>query len=264
MFENLEYEISTILSSLLSLYLPIKDNGTKLAISIPLSRILSQVLIKMFSMATYFKALIAYFWKENYIIIKKDNPAYEKIIDYLYSKYSEMISGCQLESDFGKNKMIIDKLNKKSIVEEFEFDNKTFKIYLNFLDEESTLQNQDNTSKSNITVKNKNIVISSSCQTKVLEKFVMQLIRKCNEKVSNDLLIFKLTVSDKKNRRIIWKEYSTKTSKNINNTIVSKDVKESFYDDLDKFINNEPFYAERGLPYKRGYILYGEPGCGKT
>jgi SpoVK/Ycf46/Vps4 family AAA+-type ATPase len=33
---------------------------------------------------------------------------------------------------------------------------------------------------------------------------------------------------------------------------------------LKRFIENEAFYAERGLPYKRGYILYGPPGCGKT
>ncbi len=263
MFENLEYEISTILSSLMSLYLPIEDTGTKLAISIPLSRILAQLLIKMFSIVSYFKIITNYFWKENYIIIKKDNPAYEKIIDYLYMKYTDMISGCQLESDFGKNKMIIDKLNKKSIIEPYEFDGKSYQIHMNFFEEDTTTLSNDS-SKTNITVKNKNIMISSSCTTKILEKFVMQLIRKCNEKVSNDLLIFKLTVSDKKNRRIVWKEYSTKTSKNINNTIVSKQVKESFYDDLEKFIGNEDFYAERGLPYKRGYILYGEPGCGKT
>jgi chaperone BCS1 len=62
----------------------------------------------------------------------------------------------------------------------------------------------------------------------------------------------------------MWKEYCTRTSKNIKNTIVSSDVKKNFYDDIEKFINNETFYAEKGLPYKRGYILYGEPGCGKT
>ncbi|MCZ6910749.1 MAG: AAA family ATPase [Rickettsia endosymbiont of Ixodes persulcatus] len=29
-------------------------------------------------------------------------------------------------------------------------------------------------------------------------------------------------------------------------------------------MNNESFYSEKGLPYKRGYILHGKPGCGKT
>ena len=119
MFDNFEYDIMTVISSIFILYLPIGDMATKLAVSNALSRIMSKLVVGMFSMVSHFRRILNFFWKENYIIIKKDNPAYEKIIDYLYSKYFEMISGCRLESDFGKNKMVIDKLNTKSIVEEF-------------------------------------------------------------------------------------------------------------------------------------------------
>ena len=266
MFDNFEYDVMTVISSFFILYLPITDMATKLAISNALSRILSKILISFFGMVSHFKNIFKYFWKENYIIIKKDNPAYEKIIDYLYTKYFEMIAGCRLESDFGKNKMVIDKLNTKSISEKFTYDDKTYTIDINFVDDETidlkNIKKSDN--KVNIASATKNILISSSCTTKILEKFVLQLIRKSNEKVSNDLLIFKLTISDKKTRHIVWKEYSTKTSKNLDNTIVSNEVKETFYDDMKKFIESESFYAERGLPYKRGYILHGPPGCGKT
>jgi len=34
--------------------------------------------------------------------------------------------------------------------------------------------------------------------------------------------------------------------------------------DVEEFINNERFYRNRGMPYKRGYMLYGPPGTGKT
>jgi hypothetical protein len=31
-----------------------------------------------------------------------------------------------------------------------------------------------------------------------------------------------------------------------------------------KFVANEPYYLERGIPYRRGYLLYGPPGTGKV
>jgi SpoVK/Ycf46/Vps4 family AAA+-type ATPase len=31
-----------------------------------------------------------------------------------------------------------------------------------------------------------------------------------------------------------------------------------------EFLAGEGFYRERGLPYRRGYLLYGVPGSGKT
>lgn len=46
--------------------------------------------------------------------------------------------------------------------------------------------------------------------------------------------------------------------------ILNKDLKESLFGDVDKFLNNYSFYYDRGLPYKRGYLFYGKPGTGKT
>ena len=34
--------------------------------------------------------------------------------------------------------------------------------------------------------------------------------------------------------------------------------------DAQEFINSEAWYAARGLPWRRGYLLYGVPGSGKT
>lgn len=31
-----------------------------------------------------------------------------------------------------------------------------------------------------------------------------------------------------------------------------------------EFLASRDWYAERGLPYRRGYLLYGPPGCGKS
>jgi ATP-dependent 26S proteasome regulatory subunit len=34
--------------------------------------------------------------------------------------------------------------------------------------------------------------------------------------------------------------------------------------DVQDFTESTSWYRERGVPYRRGYLLYGPPGCGKT
>jgi ATP-dependent Zn protease len=161
--------------------------------------------------------------------------------------------------------MIIDKLSNQHIVENYKYDgiNNIIKIKIVDDDEKNETNNKNDSNSSNFS-KRKNIIIYSKSSTNILECYIKNLIKGCNEKVSNDILIFKLTVTDGKNRNMRWKECCTKTSKNIKNTIVSENVNKYFYEDVKTFMSNEKYYAERGLPYKRGYLLYGEPGCGKT
>jgi len=34
--------------------------------------------------------------------------------------------------------------------------------------------------------------------------------------------------------------------------------------DVSQFLSSQKWYVDRGIPYRRGYLLYGPPGCGKT
>lgn len=42
------------------------------------------------------------------------------------------------------------------------------------------------------------------------------------------------------------------------------DGKQEIVDDVESFLSGREWYAERGIPYKRGYMLSGPPGNGKT
>lgn len=46
--------------------------------------------------------------------------------------------------------------------------------------------------------------------------------------------------------------------------ILDDGISERILKDVQKFIAKPHWYVERGVPYRRGYILYGPPGCGKT
>lgn len=34
--------------------------------------------------------------------------------------------------------------------------------------------------------------------------------------------------------------------------------------DMENFLHNAAWYNDRGIPYRRGYLLYGPPGSGKS
>ena len=55
------------------------------------------------------------------------------------------------------------------------------------------------------------------------------------------------------------------TMKSLNNVFYSDDVMRDVFVDFDRFMaTKDTVYATMGLTWKRGYLLYGPPGCGKT
>jgi chaperone BCS1 len=41
-------------------------------------------------------------------------------------------------------------------------------------------------------------------------------------------------------------------------------LKNDLANDIDNFLKGKDFYVSHGIPFKRGFLLYGPPGCGKT
>ncbi|XP_077554129.1 mitochondrial chaperone BCS1-like [Haemaphysalis longicornis] len=50
----------------------------------------------------------------------------------------------------------------------------------------------------------------------------------------------------------------------LDSVILDRGIAERLLADVREFIANPQWYAERGIPYRRGYLLYGPPGCGKS
>lgn len=61
-----------------------------------------------------------------------------------------------------------------------------------------------------------------------------------------------------------WRIACRKTKRELSTVVLAPGQKESVLRDADWFVASRKWYAERGVPYRRGYLLKGPPGCGKT
>ncbi|KAK2040174.1 putative mitochondrial chaperone BCS1 [Colletotrichum somersetense] len=50
----------------------------------------------------------------------------------------------------------------------------------------------------------------------------------------------------------------------LGSVILDEGVKEGIVDDVKDFLSRQQWYVDRGIPYRRGYLLFGPPGSGKS
>ncbi|OQV12541.1 Mitochondrial chaperone BCS1 [Hypsibius exemplaris] len=62
-----------------------------------------------------------------------------------------------------------------------------------------------------------------------------------------------------------WSTLSTPLHKRpVESVVLDRGVAEKITSDLEHFVDHSEWYLNRGIPYRRGYLLYGPPGTGKT
>lgn len=61
-----------------------------------------------------------------------------------------------------------------------------------------------------------------------------------------------------------WTKVQKKRPRSFESVILDKDNSQTMVEDIQNFQNSSDWYMERGIPYRRGYLLYGPPGTGKT
>ena len=66
-------------------------------------------------------------------------------------------------------------------------------------------------------------------------------------------------------RSTSWEKFGEPRRKRpIESVILDKGVKESILTDVTDFLASGKWYYDRGIPYRRGYLLHGPPGSGKS
>jgi chaperone BCS1 len=61
-----------------------------------------------------------------------------------------------------------------------------------------------------------------------------------------------------------WEECLQKKPRSIDSVILDGNIAEEVIADIKRFQNATQWYADKGVPYRRGYLFYGPPGTGKT
>lgn len=61
-----------------------------------------------------------------------------------------------------------------------------------------------------------------------------------------------------------WTSCGTRPGRLLDTVILRNGQRERIFKDLQCFITNEDWWQYRGLPYRRGYLFEGPPGCGKS
>lgn len=63
-----------------------------------------------------------------------------------------------------------------------------------------------------------------------------------------------------------WSKTSSRPSRPMDTVILDPEQKKMIIDDMNEYLHpaSAKWYATRGIPYRRGYLLHGPPGTGKT
>lgn len=62
-----------------------------------------------------------------------------------------------------------------------------------------------------------------------------------------------------------WRPFGFPRKKRpIKSVVLPAQLGPKILDDVRDFLSNTKWYTDRGIPYRRGYLLHGPPGCGKS
>lgn len=106
--------------------------------------------------------------------------------------------------------------------------------------------------------------------TSVLESFTVQFPFGKIDTVKRFLLELESTYKKDQRKSInvwmggYWAVRTKKSPRQLKSIFMNNGTKNDIVNDLTTFINSRQWYADRGIPYYRGYLLYGPPGTGKT
>ncbi|KAF8475167.1 P-loop containing nucleoside triphosphate hydrolase protein [Russula ochroleuca] len=61
-----------------------------------------------------------------------------------------------------------------------------------------------------------------------------------------------------------WSRVTSRSKRPLNSIILDDGIRDFLLEDARDFMKSRQWYADRGIPFRRGYLLYGAPGSGKT
>ena len=115
--------------------------------------------------------------------------------------------------------------------------------------------------------KRENFKITLTCKirkdstTDILEEFCQHALNMYIKSKISNVWTQKIFINDEAGE---WKCQDSNNKRKLETVILKDNMLEEIKRDLDTFLKSEDWYNDWGIPFTRGYLFYGKPGCGKT
>ncbi|KAG9319606.1 hypothetical protein KVV02_002136 [Mortierella alpina] len=104
-----------------------------------------------------------------------------------------------------------------------------------------------------------NITISTLGRSReLIQSLIMEAQRKFIDRDKARTVIFQA------DQYGAWRRTKSRPKRPLETIVMDPKLKNYIVNDAKEFFASESWYAERGLPFRRGLLLYGTPGTGKT
>lgn len=91
-----------------------------------------------------------------------------------------------------------------------------------------------------------------------------QRLRKAEANLMTEVYAVSSSLPFKGGTKVGWYKVGSRPCRSIDSVILEGNRAKDILADCREFMGSEKWFAERGIPYRRGYLLEGKPGTGKT
>lgn len=94
---------------------------------------------------------------------------------------------------------------------------------------------------------------------RLLEQMLEDVIRRAYARLADHTMLYTIDRYGES-----WNLAGARPRRQIGSVVLEGDQRERLLEDVKEFFQRRQWYADLGIPWRRGYLLYGPPGTGKT